>query len=131
MKSLLPKNPLAAAGIGALVGVGIVGYKMWSRYKSGDVTGGQVAAAALKQGVLFGGVAAASTLAGGQGGGGVSLAALSLLGIGGQGGQGQGQGQGQGNFLSNLIGQALQDDPDPAASESKPSLLSESSSPPR
>lgn len=113
MKNMLPKHPLAAAGIGALVGAGIVGYKMWSRYRAGEVTGGQMAVAAVTQGALFGGVAAASTLAGGQGGGGASLAALSLLGLG----SGQG-GRGRSLSLTDLIIQALRDDADDAAPES-------------
>ncbi|QJB56963.1 hypothetical protein [Pseudodesulfovibrio sp. zrk46] len=100
MKKLLPKNPLAAAGVGALVGAGIAGYQMWTQYKQGDVSKQEAIAGVVKQGLLFGGVAAASTFAGGQGGGGVGLAAMSIVGLSGQGGGG-------GGMLPGMIVDAL------------------------
>lgn len=103
MKKLLPKNPLAAAGLGALVGAGIAGYKMWSQYKSGDVTRQQAVAGVVKQSIIFGGVAAASTVVGGQGGGGAGLAVMSMVGLG----SGGGRGGGGGSALPGLISEAL------------------------
>lgn len=102
MKKLLPKNPLAAAGVGVLVGAGIAGYKMWNQYKQGEVTQKEAIAGVVKQGILFGGVAAVSTFAGGQGGGGVGIAAMSVLGLGG------GRGGGQGSaMLPGMVTEAL------------------------
>lgn len=101
MKNLLPKNPWAAAGIGALVGAGISGYKMWTRYKEGEVSQQEAVANIVKQSLLFGGVAAASTLAGGGGGGGAGIAAMSIIGLGGGG-------RGQGDLFSGLVVDALE-----------------------
>lgn len=97
MKKFLPKNPLAAAGVGVLVGAGITGFKMWNQYRNGAVSKKDAVAAVIRQGVVFGGVAAASTFVGGQGGGGVGLATMSALGLGGSAGAGgmmRGQGAG-------------------------------------
>lgn len=101
MKKILPKNPLAAAGVGALVGAGIAGYKMWRSYKEGDVSKEDAVAHVVKQSLVFGGVAAVSTVAGGGGGGGASIAAMSLLGIGGRG---RSQGDPFAGLLADVLG---------------------------
>lgn len=103
MKKYLPKSPLAAAGVGALIGAGIAGYTMWDRYKEGEVTRKEAVACVVKQSLLFGGVVATSTLAGGQRGGGIGLAAMSVVGLGG----GMGGGRGGGAMLPGMISQAL------------------------
>ena len=86
MRHLLPKNPMAAAGFGVLVGASIAGCRMWKLYKNGAVTRKEAVAAVVRQGALFGGVTGLSVLAGGRGGGGAGLAAVSTLGLGGGGG---------------------------------------------
>ena len=96
MKKMLPKNPLVAAGVGALVGAGIAGFKMWNSYKNGEVSQKEAVAGVVKQSLMFGGVAAASTFAGGQGGGGVGLATMSVIGLGAGGGGGGSGGMGGG-----------------------------------
>ncbi|BCS88106.1 hypothetical protein [Pseudodesulfovibrio sediminis] len=105
MKNLLPKNPWAAAGLGALVGVGISGYKMWKRYKNGEVSHQEAVIDVVKQSMLFGGVAAISTFAGGGSGGGAGIAALSVLGM-------RGSGKGQSDLFSGLVLEALEDEPE-------------------
>jgi len=99
MKKMLPKNPLVAAGVGALVGAGIAGFKMWNSYKNGEVSQKEAVAGVVKQSLMFGGVAAASTFAGGQGGGGVGLATMSVIGLG--------SGGGGGNMLPGMLSQVL------------------------
>ncbi|SOB60118.1 conserved protein of unknown function [Pseudodesulfovibrio profundus] len=99
MKKMLPKNPLVAAGVGALVGAGIAGFKMWNSYKNGEVSQKEAVAGVVKQSLMFGGVAAASTFAGGQGGGGVGLATMSVIGLG--------AGGGGGNMLPGMLSQVL------------------------
>lgn len=86
IKNILPKSPLAAAGVGLLLGVGIAGVKGWLDVKKGDATQKDAVANAVKQGILFGGVAAASTLAGGNKGGGAGLATMAVMGLSGGGG---------------------------------------------
>lgn len=86
IKNMLPKSPLAAAGLGLLLGAGIGAFKGWQDVKKGDATQKEAVATAVKQGLIFGGVAAASTLAGGNKGGGAGLATMAVVGLGGGGG---------------------------------------------
>ena len=78
---MLPKSPLAAAGVGLLLGAGIGGLKGWLDIKKGNSTQKEAVANAIKQGLLFGGVAAASTFAGGNKGGGAGLATMAAVGL--------------------------------------------------
>ncbi len=80
MKSLLPKNPFAAAGIGVLAGLGVAAFKLWSRAQREPVDRNDVVRSLVQHGALFGVVAAAGTVSGK--GGSMGLAALSLAGLG-------------------------------------------------
>lgn len=91
-----------------MVGAGVTGYKMWNRYKEGEISQKEIVTSVLKQSVLFGGVAAASTFVGGGGGGGAGIAAMSVIGLGGTGGGG---GKGRGDLFSGLLLDALEESP--------------------
>lgn len=86
IKKILPKSPVAAAGVGILLGAGIGGFKGWVGVKRGELTPKEAVAGAVKQSVMFGGVAAVSTLATGSKGGGAGLATMAVMGLSGGGG---------------------------------------------
>lgn len=81
IKNILPKSPLAAAGVGILLGAGIGGIKGWLGVRRGDTTQKEAVAGAIKQGLVFGGVAAVSTFASGGKGGGAGLATMAVMGL--------------------------------------------------
>ncbi|MFA9395719.1 MAG: hypothetical protein ACERJ1_13570 [Halodesulfovibrio sp.] len=81
VKNILPKSPIAAAGVGILVGAGIGGIKGWLGVRRGDTTQKEAVAGAIKQGLMFGGIAAVSTLASGSKGGGAGLATMAVMGL--------------------------------------------------
>lgn len=83
VKNLLPKSPVAAAGLGLLLGAGIGGVKGWLSVKRGETTQKEAVAGAIKQGIMFGGVAAVSTMASGSKGGGAGLATMAVMGLSG------------------------------------------------
>lgn len=85
VKNLLPKSPVAAAGLGLLLGAGIGGVKGWLSVKRGETTQKEAVAGAIKQGIMFGGVAAVSTMASGSKGGGAGLATMAVMGLSGGG----------------------------------------------
>lgn len=110
IKNILPKSPIAAAGVGILLGAGIGGIKGWLGVRRGDTTQKEAVAGAIKQGLMFGGVAAVSTLASGSKGGGAGLATMAVMGLshggnalpamlmGMTGGRGGGAGMGAGGM---------------------------------
>lgn len=81
IKNILPKSPIAAAGVGILLGAGIGGIKGWLGVRRGDTTQKEAVAGAIKQGLMFGGVAAVSTFASGGKGGGAGLATMAVMGL--------------------------------------------------
>ena len=81
IKNILPKSPIAAAGVGILLGAGIGGIKGWLGVRRGDTTQKEAVAGAIKQGLVFGGVAAVSTFASGGKGGGAGLATMAVMGL--------------------------------------------------
>lgn len=83
VKNILPKSPVAAAGLGLLLGAGIGGVKGWLSVKRGETTQKEAVAGAIKQGIMFGGVAAVSTMASGGKGGGAGLATMAVMGLSG------------------------------------------------
>lgn len=118
IKNILPKSPIAAAGVGILLGAGIGGIKGWLGVRRGDTTQKEAVAGAIKQGLMFGGVAAVSTLASGSKGGGAGLATMAVMGLshggnalpamlmgitGGRGGGMGAGGMGAGNMDFNSI----------------------------
>jgi hypothetical protein len=86
IKNILPKSPVAAAGVGLLLGAGIGGVKGWLEFRRGEATKKEAVAGAIKQGIMFGGVAAVSTFASGSKGGGAGLATMAVVGMSGGGG---------------------------------------------
>ena len=115
VKNILPKSPIAAAGVGILVGAGIGGIKGWLGVRRGDTTQKEAVAGAIKQGLMFGGIAAVSTLASGSKGGGAGLATMAVMGLsrgsnalpamlmGMTGGRGGGGGMGAGGMGSGSM----------------------------
>lgn len=115
VKNILPKSPIAAAGVGILVGAGIGGIKGWLGVRRGDTTQKEAVAGAIKQGLMFGGIAAVSTLASGSKGGGAGLATMAVMGLsrgsnalpamlmGMTGGRGGGGGMGAGGLGSGSM----------------------------
>jgi hypothetical protein len=79
IKNILPKSPVAAAGVGLLLGAGIGGVKGWLEFRRGESTKKEAVAGAIKQGIMFGGVAAVSTFASGSKGGGAGLATRTAM----------------------------------------------------